>query len=446
MHQGFGAALLADHILQDQFSLVTATFYVQPAGQSGENRNGSLPTSIFISSTFLQRLGIWVAGFPFPVVLLFSPFILAFGFWQGRVKLCRKRLLLFVFFAGSVVISSVWGIHTKPTASLLFLLVYSLWLLYMPASYKDYTAYIHKIALFVSVLSILGMLQFLMQFIVKLDYLFSWNGIIPTQFLIEHNTLRETSYKSGIYNGNGFFLLEASTLSALAARTLLLVVLILKDVRYILPLALGLTFAMSGTGLIFAVLFTTVPLLSFVLKNRKVTAVEVGLVFVAVVAFGAVFLFFFDYFSARLGEFSEPESSGHARFTSTLIVFNEHVTRSLGTFLLGYGPGSFDKLVESASVEYHSTGWIKLFVELGLLGTISFCAFFLVCVYSSTKSWYISVAMLFQYIMLDSGVLTPQFTFLAFAMYVFPVPCHEATNSDERETSAKRGRPMRSAV
>ena len=423
---------------------ISAISSVQPISQLAEDRSGSVPTSIFILSTFLQRLGIWVSGFPFPVVLLLSPFILAFNLWQGRVKLCHKRLLLFVFFAGSVVISSIWGTYAKPTASLLFLVVYSIWLFYIPISYKDYTDYFHKMAFFVSVLCIIGMLQFLVQFVVRFDYLFSWNGLIPSDFLIEHNTMRESSYNSGIYNGNGFFLLEASTLSALAARMLLLVVLILKDVRYILPLALGLAFAMSGTGLIFAILFAAPPLVGLVLKNRKLTALEIGLVFTAVIAFGAVFLSFLDYFLTRLGEFADPDSSGYARFTSTFIVFNEHVTRSLGTFLLGYGPGSFAKLVENASVEYHCTGWIKLFVELGFLGIVSFCAFFLFCVYSSTKSWYISLAMLFQYIMLDSPVLSPQFTFLAFAMYVFAV--HDYALDTRAGPRGGTGRLARSAV
>ena len=434
----FDATQFCNQSLRKQPRPVTAISSVPPTIQSAQDRCGPVPTSIFILSTFFQRLGIWVSGFPFPLVLFLSPFMLAYGFWQGRVKLSHARLLLFVFFAGSVVISSVWGPHTKPTASLLFLVVYSVWLFYMPATHKEYTDYIHKIALLVSVLCIIGMFQFLIQFAVKSDYLFSWNGVIPSQLLIEHNTLRESSYNSGIYNGNGFFLLEASTLSALAARMLLLVVLILKDVRYILPLALGLAFAMSGTGMIFAILFTALPLAGLVLKNRKVTGAEIGLVFTAAVAFGAVFLFYSDYFLERLGEFSDPYSSGHARFTSTLIVFNEHVAPSLGTFLLGYGPGSFSKIVENASVEYHSTGWIKLFVELGLLGTVSFCAFFMYCVYSSTKSFYIAFAMLFQYIMLDSGVLSPQFTFLAFAMCVFAVPCREAAVADEREGRSAR--------
>ena len=190
----FDATQFYSQSLRKQSRPVTAISSVLPTIQLAEDRCGSVPTSIFILSTFFQRLGIWVSGFPFPLVLFLSPFMLAYGFWQGRVKLSHARLLLFVFFAGSVVISSVWGIHTKPTASLLFLVVYSVWLFYMPATHKDYTDYIHKIAFLVSVLCIIGMLQFLIQFAVKSDYLFSWKGVIPSQLLIEHNTLRESSY------------------------------------------------------------------------------------------------------------------------------------------------------------------------------------------------------------------------------------------------------------
>ncbi len=65
------------------------------------------------------------------------------------------------------------------------------------------------------------------------------------------------------------------------------------------------------------------------------------------------------------------------------------------------------------------TGWIKLFVELGLLGVLSFCGFFLFCVHSATKSWYIAVAMLFQYLILDAPILSPQFSFLGLLYVCF---------------------------
>ncbi len=132
------------------------------------------------------------------MVLILSPFILAFGFWQGRVKLCPRRLLLFVFFAGSVIISSVWGIYTKPTASLLFVLIYSQWIFYSPASHENYANYLHRIAFYVSLICILGTIQYFSQFVVKLDYMFSWSGLIPSDFLIEHNVLNELDYHSGL--------------------------------------------------------------------------------------------------------------------------------------------------------------------------------------------------------------------------------------------------------
>ncbi len=232
--------------------------------------------------------------------------------------------------------------------------------------------------------------------------------------------MNEVTYASEQYKGNGFFLLEASTLSMLSARALLLVVLLLKDTRYLLPLVLGLAFSLSGTGLVFTLLFTSVPLGYLLVKNKTISLFQFLVSLGAIFVLGTVFLFYQDYFSERIFELSDPGTSGHSRFTTPYIVFNEYVTRNFGTFLLGYGPGSFVTLTGSASVEYHDTGWIKLFVELGFLGTLSFCGFFLYCVHSATKSWYIAVAMLFQYVMLDSPILAPQLAFLAFAMYVFP--------------------------
>jgi hypothetical protein len=45
----------------------------------------------------------------------------------------------------------------------------------------------------------------------------------------------------------------------------------------------------------------------------------------------------------------------------------------------------------------------------------------LACVYSSTRSWYIAVAIWFHYVILDSPVLSPQFVFLAYSIFVFPM-------------------------
>jgi hypothetical protein len=266
--------------------------------------------------------------------------------------------------------------------------------------------------------------QYFAQFVFKSALLFSWRGVVPGGYLIEYNTLNELTYDSGIFKSNGFFLLEASLLSGLAARELLIVVKIVKDTRYIIPLALGMGFALSGQGIVFTLIFVTVPLVSLLfskMRSDRSSRTQALFGIVAVVAFVSIFVVFSDYFLDRVGEFSDPRSSAYARYTSSLNVFNEDVMRSFGTFFFGYGPGGFEPLTRNSSFAEHCTGWIKLFVELGFLGILSFSVFFLVCVHSATRSWYISIAMLFHYIVLDSTVLSPQMTFLAFAMFVLPV-------------------------
>jgi hypothetical protein len=403
----------------------------QTSSSSARSSAVSVPTSIIILSTLFQRIGIWLAGFPFPSVLVLSPILLGIGFLTRRLTLCPRRLLLFIFFAGSVVISSVWGEYTTPTAMLLFLLVYGIWVLACPVTEEEYYRYFHRVALLVSVICVLGVVQYFAQFIVKSDLIFSWRGLVPGSFLIEHNVLNELSYGSGHYKSNGVFLMEPSSLSGLAGRELLLVVLLLKDVRYIFPLALGMAFALSGQGVVFALLFASIPLV--VLLTSKIRPANDGsmarpivLALVAAIVISGVFSIYGDYFLGRLGEYSHPTSSSYARYVTPFLVFEEHVIKSPGAFFLGYGPGSFDALVANREVS-HETGWIKLFVELGLLGVVSFCAFFLYCVFSCTRSWYIAVAMLFHYLLIDSPLLSPQFTFLAYAMFVLPVCSYNQT-------------------
>ena len=339
-----------------------------------------------------------------------------------------------MFFAGSVGVSTFWGVHTKSTAALMYLLIYGLWILCCPVNGNEYNNYMRRIAFYSCVICIIGVAQYFAQFAFKFDHLFSWRGAIPGEYLIEYNTLNELTYDSGIFKSNGFFLLEASLLSGLAARELLIVVTIVKDTRYIIPLVLGMGFALSGQGIVFTLIFVTVPLAALSLnkmRSDRSSQLQASLGIVAVLALLSILVVFSDYFLDRVGEFSDPRSSAYARYTSSLNVFNEDVMRSFGTFFFGYGPGGFEPLTRNSSLAEHCTGWIKLFVELGFLGILSFSAFFLVCVHSATRSWYISIAMLFHYIVLDSTVLSPQLTFLAFAMFILPVRM-DVEKPDER--------------
>ncbi len=380
--------------------------------------------ALFLLSTLAQRLGIWVSGFPFPVVALLSPLILAIGLLKGRIKFSVLRGLLFSALAISIMLSFALGRRewSSPQSALLFAGLYAFWAFWAPTASHTYRQYVGRIAFWVGVFSLLAAVQYVGQFAYKSELWFSWRSIVPEVFLIEYNTLNEISYASQHYKGNGFFLLEPSTLSGLIARVFLLTVFVFGSLRYAVPFAIGLIFAFSGTGILFTLLFT-MPFIALLVARRF--ALAPTLVVTALVACLIWLLwsttFLGEYFIGRLDEFSNPRSSGFARFTSTLLIFERHMTHSAGEFLVGYGPGSFIHLSGGLAVETFGSGWIKLFVEYGLLGFTTFCLFFLYCVYSSTRSMYLALALLLQYLVLDGALLVPQLAFVTYAIFVLPV-------------------------
>ncbi len=385
-----------------------------------------VPGALFFLSTLGQRLGLWISGFPFPIVLLLAPLVIVAGIVHNRLRFSIARgacflALLIVVAVSFVFAQSEWA---SAQSALLFVAMYAPWAFFAPVSRTHYNKYVVRVAFWTSVMAVLAAVQFFGQYAIKSELWFSWRSVIPEMFLIEYNTLNEVSYGSAIYKGNGFFLLEPSVLSGIIARVFLLTVLVLQDVRFAFPLSVGLLFALSGTGVVFTLIFT-VPILLLRLARKFSAGATSAFVAVAFVAVATLWFgtFIGDYASGRLGEFTDPRSSGYARFTGTLNIFEQYLTNDLKNFLIGYGPGTFKQVTQAISVseEVFGSGWIKLFIEYGLLGLSAFTVFFLYCVYSSTRSLLLSVALLFQYLILDGPVLVPQLVFVCYAIFVLPV-------------------------
>lgn len=383
-----------------------------------------VPFTLFFLSTLCQRFGFWLSGYPFPLVLIIAPLTIGRALLRGQMKASVIRSLLFLTTAAAFATSFALGRSewTSLQSILLFFALYIPWIFFSPTTPSEYGRYVMRVAFWVSLFSIIAAVQYFGQFIYPSELWFSWKSILPAGFLIEYNTLNETHYDSGIYKGNGFFFLEPSTLSGLIARVFLLVLLVLGDVRYVVPFVLGLIFALSGTGILFVLLFASVPLIVLLSRRASSAPILALSIFVAVSLAIIVSSFYFaDYFIGRTSEFTDPRASGYARFTSTIIIFEKHLTTDLLSFLFGYGPGSFQHIASEMTDETFGSGWIKLFIEYGFFGILSFSAFFLYCVYTSTRSLYIALALLFQYLVLDGALLVPQLSFLSYAIFVMPV-------------------------
>jgi hypothetical protein len=206
--------------------------------ESEVRRAGGTATfkSMFISAVYLQRLGVWIGGFPFPVCLAVLPLGLALLLYRQVAGISVTRLVLYAPLPVTVMISVALGTNRISIKSgILYLLMYFFFIVQVNLGWKEYEKYYRFIFRAVAVLCIIGAVQYISQFAIHSNLLFSWKGIIPQLFLIEYNTLNTFSYGSGQYKANGFFLMEPSVLSQLAARTLLLSIFIFRDFRYIAP-------------------------------------------------------------------------------------------------------------------------------------------------------------------------------------------------------------------
>jgi hypothetical protein len=66
--------------------------------------------------------------------------------------------------------------------------------------------------------------------------------------------------------------------------------------------------------------------------------------------------------------------------------------------------------------EAFSSAWIKLIVEYGIIGFVTFSAFIAYCFYTTTRSIWLTAAFLFQFMVLDGGLLVPQLAFGALML------------------------------
>lgn len=375
-------------------------------------------TVLIVAVFFLCRIG-YSAEFPLPLALAVTPLVIGWMIALGQAQLSLGRIALFM---GVVACAMMSLFLSGPLASLtsveLFIFIYAMFLAPVPLDRANYMRYFRLIANVGSVLCILGTVQYLTQFVYLADFHFSWRTIIPAEFLLEYNTLNETSWGSGVYKGNGFFLLEASHLSQVGSRALLIAIFILKEPKYIIPIGLGLVTSYSGTGMLLLIVFGVLPFIALVFGDRRYAPFAVvGLLMGLAVAMLFWDKLGLDQMLARVGEFSDPRSSGFARFTAGGMMFENFTKGNPLALLFGNGPGmAFQAQQLDGVTEAFSSAWIKLIVEYGLVGFATFAAFYAYCLYTSLRSVWLTLAFLFQFMVLDGGLLVPQLAFGALML------------------------------
>ena len=367
---------------------------------------------------FLARIG-YVAEFPLPLALLVVPLVLAWLLALNQAQISLGRLALFMGLLAAAMMSLLLAEPgSSQTSVQLLILIYAMFVAPVSLDQESYTRYFRLIANVASILCVLGAVQYLTQFIYLTEFHFSWRTIVPPAFLLEYNTLNETQWGSGIYKGNGFFLLEPSHLSQVGSRALLIAIFILREPKYIIPIGVGLLTSYSGTGMTLVAIFGALPFLALVFGDNRYARFALAGVMLAL---AGTMIFWeqlnLDMLLGRTGEFSDPRSSGFARFTAGGLMFENFIANKPLTLLFGSGPGMAEYATKLDGVtEAFASAWIKLIVEYGFVGFAAFVSFYLYCIYTTTRSVWLSVAFCFLFLVLDGGLLVPQLAFAALMM------------------------------
>lgn len=378
-------------------------------------------------SIFLQRIGINAAMggklYPFPLSIFFMPIMTAWNVLTGVAVTPTKRVATFIVFAIAMLLSAVLNNGGNSLLSLFLLMgIYSTFVCPIQLDEPAYKRYFKILADVASIVCILGALAYLLQYAFKADWLFSWRSIVPKQFLIEFNTLNMIRWPQEIYKANGFFLMEASYQSQLAAKALLISIFILRDPKYLIPLGIGLLTAYSGTGIILFLVFGLVPMVHFFLKSKKLRVlVPIGLLLLPVAAIMLAPKLGLHVFVDRLSEFNDPRSSGYARFVGGQLMLDTFLKGDLGSFLFGLGPGAADEFGQSMNFVGEATTltWIKLLLEYGVFGFCSFLVFFYVCAHHTLRSHWLAAASTFHFFILDSGFASTQQAFMTLILTAY---------------------------
>lgn len=371
---------------------------------------------------FMQRIGVnqTIGGtlYPLPVSLILTPLVIGWLMVRGWAKPSPTRILLYCALVVSGCCSLFFAKFEPSAFSLyMYLALYGLFLFPVVLDDAAYERFYRVVLGFGATICVIGVVQYVLQYVWSPEWLFSWRTIIEPEFLIEFNTLNWITWGVPIYKANGFFLMEASWLSQLAARTLLIAVIMLKDWRYIIPCGAAMLATYSGTGFILFAIFGLIPLMILFLRDRRILPVALlGLMAIPIVLMVFVQELNLEYFGSRLSEFSSPRSSAYFRFVLTQQVFANFMSEPLVTLFFGSGPGATDMYLQGYVNDGFTPGWLKLIVDYGFFGFAAFCGFLLTCVYQTTRSPIIAGAILFQYLYLDGSLVVPQAALLTLFM------------------------------
>lgn len=348
-------------------------------------------------------------------VFIFLP--IALGLAAGCLRLDIKRLSFFLLFIGAIGALQVLRGEPFSLTSLLLLGALHLGYVFYLARGSDSTARALDFFLgFATVLALLGIAQYGLQFVVGAHYAFPIENLVPKEFVVQgFNMQAPIAWGSGTFRTNGIFFAEPSFFSQFMAIAIIVELLGRSRPLPLALYALALLLTYSGTGLL--LLAVCGPLILVTRRHWGLLWLVLGgLLLVA--ALGSTLEL--DKLIARIGEFGSVRSSAYARFLNGFQVFDLYLWPHPLKALFGYGAGQFPLYAASMPFPVAEMTLFKMVFEYGLIGAAMYFSFIAYCLFRSKAPAIVCLAVALS--LLLNGPFVPFFHGLALSLLVWTGP------------------------
>jgi hypothetical protein len=404
----------------------------RPAAQFGF----ALCSSALLLEVFLQKIALPGTGGIYPLSLLIFPAVTAAAFLAGMLEV---HTAAFAWYAGFILIGTLsTALSPSPHVSVLslgFFVVAQLPLVFRCTSpdipYRRMLSFLSTLG---CLCAVIGVLQFMGQFVVGVDVVFFLDKHMPESMTVAgYNSLIPLYWASPVYKSNGVFFLEPAFFCQFLAIALVAELLVGPRVLRLLALTAGLVCSYSGTGLTMLALFLPFYFLHHGHSRLFFFAAVVSLV---LIFFGDALSL--DAFTRRLSEFSDVESSGWARFLSMFRVLQKVLFANDLTFFLGRGPGTVQEQFRLFSFNAFDPTWGKVIYEYGPLGSLVYFRFFYVAFCKGPKGLRFAVG--YTYLFLGGYLLNPSVLMQVAALVVWLGKAIPATDRPDESANSQPSR------
>ena len=367
-----------------------------------------------LSASLFSKFGIpGYASLGIGIALPLIAAALAIGMLNNCVRLDPRRLGFYCIMLAALVLPQLLQAGTFSQQSLMMLA--ALHIPYVMVVTRGHELAMRALKFFLHIATLLAVLaigQYFLQGFIDQALLYPIDNLVPQQFVVQgFNAQGTIHYASTQVRATGVFMLEPSFLTQFLAVAIIAETLTSTKLWRLGLYAVGILVAHAGTGLL--ILLIVMPFA--VITRRRWDLVLLGAVGIAIaIAFGDVLNL--ERLTNRTAEFSDPNSSGFARFVGGFYMFEQMLWPNLWRALFGYGAGSFMEYTHLFTIEVADMPMTKMIFEFGLVGAAVYFSFIASCLFSSPLPKLLSLGVALSFLL--NGMYVPFSHGLALGLLV----------------------------